>query len=996
MSYIGKNPEADSIKLKGSATEPSGTAVDGQVYFNTGAGSISKGMKVYKNSQFVAIDKQLGDAETMQLLKAADIPAIDFSLSVTSTTVGGNNAVPFESSTGDFDGTAAFTNSSTGDALLTDDSDDLVFHYTTQATNSADNDFWGIPLTVPRAFRGGNLVLEFKYRTEIATGTMDNGYFNIAIQDRSAMILQTQDSTISAGPIAAGSNVLLDGKTYSNPVTGTTLTVAVGDRVFVESGTGAAGSQTNDIVDCYITSVSSTDNNVTLSKDIVAVQDGKFVTGWLTGYDTGGQIDAFASDTNKDGTTKKLAFKTDADTQQISLWFFVKGTSTVKHELFFDNVLLSGNKFLQVSQSVKPESYTRGKGAGYWLSSTGTAWSSGASYRIDWSGGTISNLPGPDTPTYDQSKYLDFTTKVNGTDTVSAICAKKKVKLSWTVGNDSADNQTVRIYLSRGGATGVVVGITQQRGDNDTSIEASADVVLDVDDYVYGYMSGGSYNSGWHSIVATPIDSSAVVLESQDEIFTSWVEYTPTLNGVTSTAANTKFAWRRVGDSMEIAGSFYSATVAASELYFTLPSGYEVDQSIFYAGDRTAVGVGSREGTSIYGYEKGNTANLFVKAGGANLDRIYFNAQSGGSYFTAVNGNSWMGTSEAASVRVWSVPIKGWNANFNPLLSMPLVNIGTDYATYNGQLGSTSVNYHRYVSSVSIDTLTNSGLATITQGSSTAAFRITASVDVFVSGNFSWGSSTVSTEDFGIVAGTGTAILDSTKSFGNSDFDGGMRKTSSMFSTTGEVENAACGFILKAGEHMIIAGGSSGGAHYSGYSGLINFTFQRIRANTNMAHIIKPAVAVAKAIFSSTTVNPVGSSSTGFVNLPLNTFEGETWFLTPGTGTLGVGGTNTDFTLEPGTYKIVSSNPQYNCGNSANRLVGGSTFGDTYLIGQTGYSDNSYNTQVFSQMSGVLTLTSTTSFRVQANSTVTATNAFGVANTELNSVYLQLTIEKLK
>ena len=280
------------------------------VYFNTGTGAISKGMKVYKNSQFVAIDKQLGDAETMQLLKAADIPAIDFSLSVTSTTVGGNNAVPFESSTGDFDGTAAFSNSSTGDALLTDDSDDLVFHYTTQATNSADNDFWGIPLTVPRAFRGGNLVLEFKYRTEIATGTMDDGYFNIAIQDRSAMILQTQASTISAGAIAAGSNVLLTGKTYSNPVTSTTLTVAAGDRVFVESGTGAAGNQANDIVDCYITEVSSTDNNVKLSKDIVAVGDGKFVTGWLTGYDTGGQLDAFASDTNKDGTSKKIQFKT--------------------------------------------------------------------------------------------------------------------------------------------------------------------------------------------------------------------------------------------------------------------------------------------------------------------------------------------------------------------------------------------------------------------------------------------------------------------------------------------------------------------------------------------------------------------------------------------------------------------------------------------------------------------------------------------------------------
>ena len=356
MSYIGKNPKVDSVKLEGSSTAASGTD-EGQLYYNTGGGSISKGLKVFKNGQFVAIDKQLGDADTMQLLKAADIPAVDFSLSLTSTTVGGNNAVPFESSTGDFDGTASFSNSSTGNALLTDESADLVFHYQTQATNNADNDFFGIPLTIPRAFRGGNLVLEFKYRTLIATGTMDNGYFNIAIQDRSAMILQTQASTISAGAIAAGANVLLTGKTYSNPVTSTTLTVAVGDRVFVESGTGTAGSQDNDIVDAYITSVSSTDNNVTLSKDIVAVQSGKFVTGWLTGPDTEGQLKAAASDTDKVGSTKKIQFKTDDDTQQVSLWFFVKGTSTVKHDLFFDNILLSGNKFLQANTKLKDEAF---------------------------------------------------------------------------------------------------------------------------------------------------------------------------------------------------------------------------------------------------------------------------------------------------------------------------------------------------------------------------------------------------------------------------------------------------------------------------------------------------------------------------------------------------------------------------------------------------------------------------------------------------------------
>ena len=68
MSYIGKNPKVDSVKLDGSATVPTGASVEGQVYYNTGTGSISKGLKVYKNSQFVSIDKQLGDADTFHLL----------------------------------------------------------------------------------------------------------------------------------------------------------------------------------------------------------------------------------------------------------------------------------------------------------------------------------------------------------------------------------------------------------------------------------------------------------------------------------------------------------------------------------------------------------------------------------------------------------------------------------------------------------------------------------------------------------------------------------------------------------------------------------------------------------------------------------------------------------------------------------------------------------------------------------------------------------------
>ena len=40
MSYIGKNPKADSIKLTGTATAASGTD-EGQIYYNTGTGTNS-------------------------------------------------------------------------------------------------------------------------------------------------------------------------------------------------------------------------------------------------------------------------------------------------------------------------------------------------------------------------------------------------------------------------------------------------------------------------------------------------------------------------------------------------------------------------------------------------------------------------------------------------------------------------------------------------------------------------------------------------------------------------------------------------------------------------------------------------------------------------------------------------------------------------------------------------------------------------------------------
>ena len=944
MSYIGKNPEADSVKLKGSATEPSGTAVDGQVYFNTGAGSISKGMKVYKNSQFVAIDKQLGDAETMQLLKAADIPAIDFSLSLTSTTVGGNGAVPFESSTGDFDGTAAFTNSSTGDALLTDDSADLVFHYTTQATNSADNDFWGIPLTVPRAFRGGNLVVEFKYRTEIATGTMDDGYFNIAMQDRSAMIIQTLKST-TAGAIAAGANVELTGKTYANAITGTTLTVAVGDRVFVESGTGTAGDQANDIVDCYITSVSSTDNNVTLSKDIVGPSggSGKFVTGWLTGYDTGGQIDAFASDTNKDGTSKKLAFKTDADTQQVSLWFFVKGTSTVKHELFFDNVLLSANKFLQASSQTKTESYNIPQQSNVWDGS-------GTSTYFTFDASLIE--AGPDTPPLADSNLVEIAdiTGPGTVGTVTAVKAKQNITL----------HTMITMYASNSGELHIVNSSEQNLCSSYAPNSAaagyevvSASINLAKDDYVYYVSHDSGARDASFNAVAVPQTSPVILLESQDEIFTSWQDYTPTIAGSASTDVN--FQWRRVGGEMEIKGRFFigtrSSTVTTS---FTIPAGYAIDTSNLKSKVNVLGYWQYIDQTNFYVTDNGRSG---VLTWDADTDKLYpsYMSSSSSIWLLRVGTDTWASGDSRYVTYQAKVPIQGWNANFNPLLSMPLVDFGTWENTF-----------------TCLAAFDSTGVTSITIPAGTPDNVFTGTSTKVATGRWSIGLGSRFTQQPAITVTQITAHNE------RSVFGDASSSTSVGW------------------QNSLLTSGA-----YEDFSGTVSITViaqgaDHIEPPQPTAAVIKPAVAIVADKLAEGASAQTIASGTSFTTLDCDVIHGESWFVS-------LNSTNNGFTLEPGNYELALTMPIYNSGvNGWFNMV---------LYDQTNskYVPSSYMGNVAMDVSGVsgqqassycvVNPTTSTEYRMMASCYVTAYVGYisaSIASAGIIGNQNQILIRKLK
>jgi hypothetical protein len=982
MSYIGKNPKVDSVKLEGSATAASGTE-EGQLYYNTGTGSISKGLKVFKNSQFVSIDKQLGDADTFHLLKAADISTAEFSAArnSTSTSFLNQNAVPFETTTAS-GAAGTFSNSSTGDALLTDESADLVFAYKSSGTSDDAQEYFGIPLSVPKAFRGGNVVLSFEYRTGFGTGTTAtvDGDFEVAVLDKSTGNGAQVTSTDSTTDITAGSNIAVSSKTG----------FAVGQRVRLEAGSQSTiGNPDATVVEAFVTSISTSTDHITISEnwDTPHASGARITSGWLTDV-VPGQLPAADSQTNKQGKKFSIQFKTEDDTSDIVLFFQNKNTSsTISRHLFVDNILLSANKFLQASSQLKSEQF---------LINT-------------WDGRAGNSVYSDATPTKNTMDKLGTVT--NSSTEGFFFTAKQRCKVSFDFMMQSGG--TPDIGIAGGSSTLDFYNnnlqsthfdgyrLSAQAAQTATGNEAvSAEIVLEKDEKIGVVWSDSTStvltgnNAGSAVIVATSEVSDTILLESQDEIFTDWIPYTPSFGGVTSTAANTKFAYRRVGSSMEIFGSFVSATVAASALYFTLPSGFQVDVSAFYPAGRTAVGVASREAAGIYSYEKGNTAVLFQEAGDVNLDRIYFHSLSTGAAFAAVNGNGFMGTSEAVSVRVWSIPISGFNSNFNPLLSLPLVDTGDSHEFFWGYdtSAASSKTYRAKLDNITTNTV--STLGTIDNNSANGwSFQANQRVKVY----FNFGMA-CSTAIAGVAAvkysasNLGTPATSTNANITNSYWDS-YRVTSVQDTGGSGYQGATSGsFIMEAGEYLQF--GSENTNFQNSNKSVVTMIVEKAEDRKQLAHIIKPAVAVISNTQSSATYQEGQfGGSNSYVDRVLNTMKGETWFVNSLSSNV--------FELQAGTYKVYASAPGYYINSNRIRLLN-TTDSITQIQGQINYAASSYNGQSLAPLEGTFTITSAKSFKIQhinefnyANNNALGNNSAAPSNGG-ESVFTRVTIEKLK
>lgn len=119
--------------------------------------------------------------------------------------------------------------------------------------------------------------------------------------------------------------------------------------------------------------------------------------------------------------------------------------------------------------------------------------------------------------------------------------------------------------------------------------------------------------------------------------------------------------WRRVGDSMQIMGSFKAGTTSAIVATISMPVGYTIDGSKL-TGNQLA-----KQGIWVAGGNSGGAAYVANAIGpafydGSDTSNIYlaYRAQGGG-YMEKANVNTILGTNDTLSFDI-TVPISGWDA----------------------------------------------------------------------------------------------------------------------------------------------------------------------------------------------------------------------------------------------------------------------------------------------------------------------------------------------
>jgi hypothetical protein len=451
---------------------------------------------------------------------------------------------------------------------------------------------------------------------------------------------------------------------------------------------------------------------------------------------------------------------------------------------------------------------------------------------------------------------------------------------------------------------------------------------------------------------------------------------------------------------MEITGYIHFGTVSSTvAARIGLPSGYSIDGTIGGGDQRQIYGYYARNAGSDYytGSNKMGVIALEPTSGGYTT--VLLSAKSASNDLVEDSVANTYFSNDESIVFNFSVPIQGWNANFNPLMSLPLVDVGsnTEYF-YSIKDGTSTASYGTSYGAVpwfdKEQKNTVSELGTITNTSAYGTYftasqrvKVTAAYYVYVNAtnyfDLGWAKNLTATEANAAI----TAAPDAKRLVVNCGQHNAYNLTRSI----------ACTILLEPGETLFPATDKES---IAAGVGSISFLVERDNSHTNMAHIIKPAVAILseQVTGGSTASNAGGTSAAGFNQRRINTAEGETWFVS-GSFT-GINGTNVNWTLEPGLYEFDLSSTVYATDYSSHRLYDVTNSAEVPgSCSPTAYVPSGHGGHPSMQSKFTHNITSSTEFKIETYVTTgRSTDGLGTynGNTSNNSVFSTVKIRKLK
>lgn len=213
------------------------------------------------------------------------------------------------------------------------------------------------------------------------------------------------------------------------------------------------------------------------------------------------------------------------------------------------------------------------------------------------------------------------------------------------------------------------------------------------------YFQSSSNSTSYRMIVHCATTSASAYTVQFDQIdvlaakynsgtpITDWANYTPTYGSGYGTVSTSNMRWRRVGDSIEIKGTFVTGTLAAANGTISLPSGLSIDTNKQVATDPVGRIIRNASSTTL------NYFPLITQTGSSTV-AVYqagpLSVSNATGPFSAASMSSVGGNGETMDVD-FKVPIAGWSSTLQLSDSSPQAVVDAvvfSQATITGTAGS--------------------------------------------------------------------------------------------------------------------------------------------------------------------------------------------------------------------------------------------------------------------------------------------------------------------